>query len=339
MLLATLHTLFTRETEAGAIVSMRKFWQKLALILGLALSVLTAGSLLGRWHWLLDLLSHYHVQYTIGIAACCLILLLLRDFRLYLVGMVAALLVNLYLVVPFYTTPPMPVAHAASAASTLRVMALNISTSNAGYGQVVDLIRERQPDLVFMSEVREDLLAVLRDQLADRYPYLHAEPSRMTLGVAFLSRQPFVEVETVLPGGRGRRYLRAEIAWQGQPVTIVGIHPLPPMTGDWAASRNSEIALMGQVANEATQPLILLGDLNASPWSQPMRALLASTDLHYAMQGNGIGLTWRLAGVLLGAPLDYILVSPAWHVADYVEGGDIRSDHIPIQADLVLGQE
>ena len=179
----------------------------------------------------------------------------------------------------------------------------------------------------------------MREQLTDSYPYLHAEPSRMTLGVAFLSRQPFVKVETVMPGGRGRRYLRAEIAWQGQPVTIVGIHPLPPMTGAWAASRDSEIALMGQVANEATQPFILLGDLNASPWSQSMQALLANTDLRYAMQGHGIGLTWRLAGVLLGAPLDYILVSPAWQVADYVEGGDIRSDHIPIQADLVLGQE
>lgn len=318
---------------------MKRVLQKIVWGLGFLFAIFTLGSLLGQLHWLLDVLSHYHVQYTIGLLGCLLLLLLLRDFRWSLLALVAAFLVNLYLVAPFYASAPTPVAHAASEAPPLRVMALNISTSNAGYSQVVDLIRARQPDLVFMSEVREDLLAVLREELTDSYPYLHAEPSRMTLGVAFLSRQPFVKVETVMPGERGRRYLRAEIAWQGQPVTIVGIHPLPPMTGAWAASRNHEIALMGQVANEATQPFILLGDLNASPWSQPMRGLLASTDLRYAMQGYGIGLTWRLAGVLLGAPLDYILVSPAWHVVDYVEGGDIRSDHIPIQADLVLGQE
>lgn len=318
---------------------MKNWIRKSVWGLGLLLTGLTMGSLLGQFHWLLDVLSHYHVQYTVGLLGCLLLLLLLRDFRWSLLAFVAALLVNLALVVPFYAAPPTMVAHAASEAAPLRVMALNISTSNAGYGQVVELIRERQPDLVFMSEVREDLLAVLREELTASYPYLHAEPSRMTLGVAFLSRQPFVKVETVMPGGRGRRYLRAEIAWQDQLVTIVGIHPLPPMTGDWAASRNREIALMGQVANEATQPFLLLGDLNASPWSQPMRSLLASTDLRYAMQGYGVGLTWRLAGVLLGAPLDYILVSPEWQVADYVEGGDIRSDHIPIQADLVLGQE
>jgi endonuclease/exonuclease/phosphatase (EEP) superfamily protein YafD len=158
----------------------------------------------------------------------------------------------------------------------------------------------------------------------------------MTLGVAFLSRVPFAQVETVMPGGRGRRYLHAEIDWQGQRVTIVGIHPLPPMTGEWAASRNGEIALMGQVANATTQPFILLGDLNASPWSTPMRQLMATTELRYAMQGYGVWPTWHLAGPILGAPLDYILVSPQWTVADYREGGDIGSDHLPIQADLRL---
>lgn len=317
---------------------MKQLLQNIAVTIGIILSLLTLGSLLGRFHWLLDVLSHYHLQYTVGLVLCVLALLLLRKVRV-VVGLLAALIVNLSLVAPFFLSPPAPTAHAAAEGPPLRVMAMNISTSNAGYGQVVALIQERQPDLVFMSEVREDLLAVLREQLTDSYPYLHAEPSRMTLGVAFLSRQPFLAVETVMPGGRGRRYLRAEIAWQGQPVTVVGIHPLPPMSGEWAASRNSEIALMGQVANAANQPFILLGDLNASPWSQPMRQLLMTTDLHYAMQGYGVGLTWRLAGVLLGAPLDYILVSPAWQVVEYVEGGDIRSDHVPIQADLVFRPE
>lgn len=317
---------------------MKQVLRRIFVGFGFLFTFLTCGSLAGRFHWLLDVLSHYHLQYTVGLTFCLLGLLLLRAFRFPLLGIGAALLVNLVMVAPFYQ-PTSPAAYAATAAAPLRVMALNISTSNAGYGQVVELIRERQPDLVFMSEVREDLLVVLREELTDSYPYLHAEPSRMTLGVAFLSRQPFVEVETVMPGGRGRRYLRAVLDWQGQPVTIVGIHPLPPMSGDWAASRNSEIALMGQLANAATQPFVLLGDLNASPWSQPMRQLMATTELRYAMRGHGIGLTWRLAGVLLGAPLDYILVSPDWQVVNYREGGDIRSDHMPIQADLMLGQE
>ncbi len=314
---------------------MKAITQKLIGTLALLFSLLTLGSLLGRFSWLLDVLSHYHLQYTVGLTLCLLFLLIRRTYRPYLVLPLAALLINLYLIIPFFLPPPIT-AHAANASMPLRVMALNISTSNAGYEKVVALIRERQPDLVFMSEVREDLLTVLRAELSDTYPYLHAEPSRMTLGIAFLSRQPFRSVETVTMSGRGRRYLRAELDWQGQPITIVGIHPLPPMRGEWVVSRNSEIALMGELANESTQPLLLLGDLNASPWSTPLRSLMASTDLRYALQGHGAWITWHLAGDLLGAPLDYILVSPAWTVADYGEGGDIGSDHLPIQADLQL---
>lgn len=317
---------------------MQRFLRISLGTLAILFSVLTVGSLLGRYYWALDVLSHYHLQYTVVLTFCVLLLLLLRaQFRRWLLLPVVALVINLYLVVPFFLPPATTTAaRAADESPVLRVMTLNISTSNAGYEKVVTLIRERQPDFVFMSEVREDLLAVLRAELSDEYPYLHAEPSRMTLGVAFLSREPFLSVETVRPGDRGRRYLHAQIDWQGQPVTIVGIHPLPPMAQRWAESRDSEIALMGNVANASEDPFILLGDLNASPWSTPMRGLMASTDLAYALKGYGVWPTWLLAGPILGAPLDYVLHSPAWQVVDYVEDGEIGSDHVPVQADLIL---
>ncbi len=317
---------------------MNKLITILATGFALFFALLTLGSALGRYHWLLDILSHYHLQYTVGLALCLLLLLLRPTHKPLIPTMVTAvaLAFNLYLVVPYFLPLAPPAARAADETAALRLMTLNISTSNAGYAKVVALIRERQPDIVYMSEVRADLISVLSDELATEYPYLHAEPSRMTLGVAFLSRHPFLRVETVTPGGRGRRYLHAQIRWQDQPVTLVGIHPLPPMRAEWAASRNREIALMGELANATAEPFVLLGDLNASPWSTPMRQLIAATDLRYALQGHGVWPTWLLVGPLLGAPLDHILVSPAWHVAAYREGGDIGSDHRPVQADLVL---
>lgn len=309
--------------------------------LGLFLSLSTLFSLFGGFYWVLDVFSHYHLQYTIGLTLILAVLVLMRRGAASLVIMLVALLVNLYLVLPFFWPPAVRASRAADEPA-LRVMAMNISTSNAGYSQVIELIRERQPDLVFMSEVRDDLVARLETELADSYPYLHAVPSRMTLGIAFLSRHPFVSVETMTVGGeeRGRRrYLRAEIEWHGQKVLVAGIHPLPPFNANWAQGRNTEIALMGQLSQEATEPFILLGDLNASPWSHPMRRLMGDADLRYALKGHGVWPTWRLAGPLLGAPLDYILVSPEWQVVDYLEAGDIRSDHIPIQADLRLSSQ
>ena len=141
-------------------------------------------------------------------------------------------------------------------------------------------------------------------------------------------------------GRMRRRYLRADLVWNGTPVTLAGIHPLPPVRGAWAYGRDREIGVMAQLARATEHPFILVGDLNASPWSHAMRSLTSTTDLHYASKGYGIWPTWfvgsRAVSLLLGAPLDHILYSDEWVVVDYTEEGDIGSDHVPLEVDLVL---
>jgi len=97
---------------------------------------------------------------------------------------------------------------------------------------------------------------------------------------------------------------------------------------------------MSELAVQTDHPFILIGDLNASPWSHAMRALVAEAGLRYATDGYGIWPTWFVGNPLLdplvSAPLDHILVSSEWQVVDYMETGDIGSDHVPLQADLVI---
>lgn len=294
---------------------------------------------------MLDVLSHFHIQYAILLIVSALVLFSMADWRRRGLFLLPALLINLYLVAPFFMADtPTTIAAGHDVATPLRILSMNISTATAGYPQVVELIRAREPDIVFMSEVRADLVALLQSELGDQFPVFHAEPSRMTLGVAILARDPSVQVQTLSAeaniGRMQRRYLRADFVWDGTPVTLVGIHPLPPILREWALGRNREIALMGTLAQAAGHPFILVGDLNASPWSLAMRRLIADTDLRYAANGYGIRPTWLLGrgfvGSLLGSPLDHILVSPEWKVVGYTEAGDISSDHVPLQADLLL---
>lgn len=313
--------------------------------LGLLASMLTLGSLLGHLHWTLDLFSHFHIQYTLLLFIAGLALPLMHRGQRYGLLLIPALLVNLYFTVPFFISDmPKNVVAALDTTPSLRVMCMNISTSSAGYPQVIELIRTREPDIIFLSEVRSDLVALLETELGELYPVQHAEPSRLTLGLAILARDVSVNVRSVRTdadvGRMQRRYLRADFRWEETPVTLVGIHPLPPLRGEWARGRDREIGILGALAEETEHPFVLTGDLNASPWSRVMRALTVDTGLRYASDGYGTWPTWfpakTFAGPLLGAPLDHILVSPQWTVVDYTESGDIGSDHVPIQADLVL---
>ena len=85
-----------------------------------------------------------------------------------------------------------------------------------------------------------------------------------------------------------------------------------------------------------SDPLILMGDLNAAPWSYITHQLSAKAGVRHAALGYGIWPTWRLGTILLGTPIDSILVSPRWIVKDYKIGEDVGSDHYPVMADLVL---
>ena len=296
---------------------------------------MTLSSLAGRWHWSLDVASHFHLQYTVGLALSLLLLVTLsrQRGRWWPLAFVPALLINVYLLGPFFVPTP---SGATAAAPILRVVSLNISTSDQGYPRVVSYIREHEPDFVFLSEVRADLVALIEAELGEEYPYFHAVPSRMTLGLAFLSRHPFVDVETVTMAGRRRQFLRAVIAWQGEPVELVGIHPYPPLNARWAASRNAELATLADYARTVDAPLVLLTDANAAPWSHAMRPLERVAGLRYAARGHGLRPTWYWQSWLLSAPIDHILVSSEWSVVDYVAGGDIGSDHVPVLADLAL---
>ncbi len=316
-------------------ICMKRWTFRLALALGLLLSLLTLISLVGRLHWALDVASHFHLQYTVGLALCLLVLVILSTGRARWWGaaLLPALLINAGLLTPFFT--PLP-AVATAVSPTLRVVSMNISTSSAGYPRVVEYIREREPDFVFLSEVRADLVALIEEELLDDYPYFYAEPSRMTLGLAFLSRHPFAEVETVTMAGRRRRFLRAVIAWQGQPVELVGIHPYPPLNARWAESRNAELADLADYARTVDTPFVLLTDANAAPWSHAMRPLERVAGLRYAARGHGLRPTWYWQSWLLSAPIDHVLASSQWAIVDYTAGGDIGSDHVPVLTDLVL---
>ena len=128
----------------------------------------------------------------------------------------------------------------------------------------------------------------------------------------------------------------AVLEWQDQPVMVYGAHPNPPLGIRGTQQRDSELTEIRHILGRETQPLILLGDLNASPWSAPMRQIFAETDLRHGSHGHGIRPTWWFGTQLLALPYDHILVSSEWQVLTYEIGPDIGSDHFPVLADVVL---
>jgi endonuclease/exonuclease/phosphatase (EEP) superfamily protein YafD len=317
--------------------TMQQCLIRLPLAGGLLLTVLTLGSLLGEFYWGFDVLSHFNLQYTAGLGLCLLTGLFLQHRRLSTLALLPALLVNIAILAPFF----LPQASAHQSASTpLRVISINVFTENEAHNAVIDFIVETNADIVFLSEVEPALMAQLDREIGEIYPYVHDESVRGTLGLAFISQHPFIAAQTIRLEGRRRRLITASLDWQGTPVQIYGMHPLPPLNQRWATQRNSEIETIQDILQDIPKPVILAGDFNASPWSYPLRRLNDETPLRHAALGYGIWPTWQYGTVLLSAPIDHIFVSLEWAVTSYAARSDAKlgSDHKPIIADLLLKQ-
>jgi len=297
------------------------------------LTLLTFSGFLGSHHWLLDITASFRIQYTVGLLLLVLAGLIVLQRRIHVVWLLPALLVNALLLGPFF----LPLARAADPPTDpLRVLTSNVLAHNRTPQAVIDYLQVADADIILLSEVQPDMLMRVTQALSAQYPHVHDAAQRGHFGIALLSRYPLRTAQTHRLGISRHPSIQATIAWQDQVVTVYGAHPFPPLGADGTFRRDSELAAIQELISQETGPLILMGDLNATPWSAPLRRLVNTTDLRHAAQGYGIRPTWWYGSPALGLPLDHVLVSSEWQVTAYRLGPDVGSDHYPVLADLVL---
>ena len=62
--------------------------------------------------------------------------------------------------------------------------------------------------------------------------------------------------------------------------------------------------------------MLVLGDLNATPWSSVLQSLEGSADLRNSAYGYGVQATWPSRAWRLGIPIDQLLHSRDLTVTD-----------------------
>ena len=135
----------------------------------------TIGAFLARVWWPLDVMSNFRFQYF------WLLLLLCGPmawvgYRKHAALAGACGLINLAFIVPLYfgATP------ARVGESHLRVMAINVLTSNRDYDEVLSIVARADPDLLVLSEVDQrwiDGIAAIHATL----PHVRAAPRELSL--------------------------------------------------------------------------------------------------------------------------------------------------------------
>lgn len=289
----------------------------LGLVLPALLSQLPA-EISGTTVWLLDLAAHWQWVFAPALVLSAG-LATLADRRW-------ALLLTL-LGLPWLTASALlPAASGALPAFT--IASANVHMDNQDVGPLARWLAQEKPDVVVVLEVTAIYAQGL--QLLDAYPHHQIAAQNNPFGIALLSRHPLTDVRTVQDAD-GIPHIDARLTWQGRKIRVLAVHPMPPISTAFAASRDRQLAAWARGAG--LQPTLLAGDLNATPWSRAFTGL----DALGLRRATGLAPTWPAAlRGWSGVPIDHVLASRHWRRIESWRGPDLGSDHAPVLARVAL---
>ncbi|MCP5159708.1 MAG: endonuclease/exonuclease/phosphatase family protein [Gammaproteobacteria bacterium] len=286
----------------------------------------TLAGCAGQLWWMLDLAGHFRVQYVLVLGFGALLALIQRHHRWAAVFAGFALL-NSVLLMPRIL--PGTAAVASADDPVFRVLLANINSGHRDPVAIHRAILHQDPDFILLLEMTPWMLEQLGD-LAGRYPYRVAEPREDNFGMALFSRRPFLRTERLAFGSAAWPSILAEFAVGERRLILLGAHPPPPINAELAQDRNEQLAWLAQRARQTDRPLLLLGDLNLSPWSPWFRQLLVDSGLQDSADGRGIQPTWPVGWPPLWIPIDHALFSEGIQIQRRTVGADLGSDHYPV---------
>lgn len=310
---------------------------------GLLAGLGTIAGFLGNQSWLLELTTHFRLQYAVALLGLAVAVVSLPRpastaqqawlrHRGPALVYAALALVNLAVLAP-YLAPGPPAAPATTI--PFRVVTLNVHTANTRHDLVTSFLYAASPDVIVLSEVDDRWLTQLAS-LTNTWPHTLAAPRDDNFGIALFSRWPLTDARVACFGEAELPTIEAEISLHGRSVHLVGTHPLPPSNAENAARRDEQLTAIARQLATRTGPRLLLGDLNATPWSPVFRRLLQQSGLVDTLPGRGYQPTWPADFFLFWIPLDHCLISPDLTVRDRRVGPRVGSDHLPLIVELAL---
>lgn len=306
----------------------------------------TLGAFGGDLAWLLELTTHFRLQYAIALFLAAALWPLIPSIpgpagrgiasRFgFPLGCLGLAVINLAVLQPYlrFRTPPAPAETPGEI--RIRLVALNVHTGNARHDLVEAFLRASEADLVLLTEVDDRWLTQLAG-LTNRWPHQLRQPRDDNFGIALFSRWPWTEARIITLGEAELPSLEARIVRGGRRLWVIGTHPLPPGNPAQSAARDDQLAAIARRAAELEGPRVLAGDLNATPWSPVFRRIEQRSGLRDTLRGRGYQASWPAAFPLFGIPLDHALVSSDVRVLDRRLGPRVGSDHRPLLLELSL---
>ncbi len=310
---------------------LRGFFRIVIWVLVINLAAATAASIFAPREFPWELLAHFQ-HYMAAAGVVIVVLALLFRFFLAILASLAAIAALAHAVfAPLMDTAPGTLFAEASSA---RVIWANVLGQPDALRRTLDMAASENAQLAMITEVPRDVdLATFSETFT-----CVDEPEIIdTFAVVIFAPPPCVD-GSAPSFGAGANAVRAKRLESGaSAIEVVATHPAPPITPHYLTRRDELIRTAVTVADNTPGPVLLIGDFNATPWSDVM-AQIGRRGLNLVDCGAPFTPTWSPLytsplGRYIGLPIDSAYVSEGVTAACRV-GPDVGSDHRPLIVDV-----
>ncbi len=306
-------------------------WLDRLLVLAAAfvaiVSVLPLGA---RLWWVLELTTHFRLQYLV-VAAVLLILALARRRWGACAALVAAGAVSVTPLLPYLPAAGSAPAPTITAAAPLKVLTVNVSFREFSARRLLEVIREAAPDVVVVQELTPHAERVLADLDVD-YPNFHKFSADGPLGIGLWSRHE-LESGGVIALGRSPA-IQARVRGPAGIFTVIGVHLRAPTTPQRADARNRQLRELAARSAAISEPLIVAGDFNITPYSPLFTDWLQSSGLTDSRRGRTLRVSWPTTLPAVGIPIDHVAVNEHFEILSHRNLPNFESDHYGVLVEL-----
>ncbi len=284
----------------------------------------------GRHWWVFDLFVNFQLQYCIFFATVGAWFLFHDHWGEAAYAGVFALLTGLLVFSVYRDTPN---ALHFRGARLARILSFNIWNHNKDFHRLTAYTLSHGVDVLVVAEISEDIFRQMSLLLKKYEVQVFIPGANVYSNMAFFSRLPVRAVETIHLHGNERPSVRAELNVKEKHVVLYGVHPMTPFYAEYQPSLLELAHRLGQ----ETDPVIVIGDLNTTPWSRHFRRLLRIGKLRDSRKGFGLGLSFpRYLPAIFRLPIDHALVSSEIKVKYRLISPSLGSDHLPILLDILI---
>lgn len=218
-------------------------------------------------------------------------------------------------------------------------MSANVKVANEQYAKMIQQLRRYDPDLLFLMETDQRWVEALEPILA-RYDHVQSHPQPDAFGLVFATRLPVLKSNVVENTYRDTPTLYATVQPEASlPIEFIGLHPKPPLPGWNTEMRDQNIVNAGIQTPDRLPHAFVMGDFNDVPWSRTTTKFRELGNWRDPRIGRGTHATFPSDKLLVGWPLDQLMLKGRLELTSFEVLPDNGSDHRAVLANFCAPSE